>query len=63
MNPALLQLIITEAPVLIEDIVALFRKHPALTPEALAALAGPVYTTNAQTRDIVTADQAAHPAG
>lgn len=63
MDPVLLNLIIAEAPVLFEDIVALFKKHPALTPDALAALAPAVYATNADTRATVTTDQAAHPAG
>lgn len=61
MNPVLVQLLITEAPVLIEDIVSLFKKHPALTPDALAALAVPVYAANADTRATVAADEAAHP--
>lgn len=63
MNPALVALLIQEAPVLIEDIVGLFKKHPALTPEALVALAQPVYDRNADTRATVQADQTAHPQG
>ena len=61
MNPALIALLIQEAPVLIEDIVSLFKKHPALTPETLTTLAQAVYATNADTRATVAADQAAHP--
>jgi len=61
MNPALIALLIQESPVLVEDIIALFRKHPALTPETLSAVAGQVYSTNADTRSTVVADQKAHP--
>ena len=63
MNPALIALLIQESPVLIADIVSLFKKHPALTPDALAALAQPVYAANADTRATVAADEAAHPQG
>jgi len=61
MNPAIIALIIQEAPVLAADIIALFKKHPALTPETLAALAQPIYATNADTRATVATDQAANP--
>lgn len=61
MNPAILALIIQEAPALIEDVVALFHKHPALTPDVLAELAPAVYSQNAATRSTVAADQASHP--
>ncbi len=63
MNPALIALLIQESPVLIADIVALFKKHPALTPDALSALAQPVYAANSDTRATVAADEAAHPQG
>lgn len=61
MNPAIIALLIQEAPVLVSDVVALFKKHPALTPDLLAALAPAVYSTNVDTRATVVADQAAHP--
>ena len=60
-NPAVISLLIQEAPVLVEDIVALFKKHPALTPETLAAVTQVVYATNADTRTTVATDEAAHP--
>lgn len=61
MNPALIALLIQEAPTLIADVVALFKKHPALTPDMLAAMAPAVYASNADTRATVAADEAAHP--
>ena len=61
MNPAIVALLIQEAPVLIADIVALFRKHPALTPDVLAALVVAVHAVNKDTLDTIAADQAAHP--
>jgi hypothetical protein len=60
-NPAVISLLIQEAPVLVEDIMALFKKHPALTPDTLATVAQVVYATNADTRTTVAADEAAHP--
>ena len=59
-NPVVISLLIQEAPVLVEDIVSLFKKHPALTPETLAAVAQVVYATNADTRTTVATDEAAH---
>ena len=54
-------ILIQEAPVLIADIVALFKKHPALTPDVLAALVVAVHATVQDTENIIAADQAAHP--
>ncbi len=54
-------ILIQEAPVLIADIVALFKKHPALTPEVLAALVLAVHATNQDTLATIAADKAAHP--
>ncbi len=54
-------ILIQEAPVLIADIVALFKKHPALTPDIMAAVAASVIATIDQTEATIAADQAAHP--
>lgn len=61
MNPALIALLIQEAPVLYADIAALFKKHPALTPETLSALALAVFATNQDTRTVIAGDQADNP--
>ncbi len=61
MSAVLLPLLIQEAPVLIEDIIALFKKHPALTPDTLALIVAQVHSTNADTAATIAADQAAHP--
>ena len=61
MNPALIALLIQESPTIAADIIGLFRKHPALTPETLNALAQAVYVTNADTRATAAQDQAANP--
>ncbi len=60
-NPAIINLLVAEAPVLVEDIVALFKKHPQLTPDVLAQLAAAVHAVNADTLKTIAADQAAHP--
>lgn len=58
MIPApVLALLIAEAPTLIADVTALFKKHPALTPETLGSLAAGVYAANADTRAVIAADQ------
>ena len=57
----LLPVLISEAPVLIEDIVALFRKHPTLTPDVLAIIVTHIHSTNADTAATIAADQASHP--
>lgn len=70
MNPATWLTIITTleplAVPLIKDLVALFRAHPNLTPEQLAAvvseLAVSIHATNAETLALIMADQQAHPA-
>ncbi len=54
-------LVIAESPVLIADIVALFQKHPALTPDTLALLVAQIHSTNQDTAATIAADQAAHP--
>ena len=54
-------LIISEAPVLIADIVTLFKKHPALTPDTLALISAQIHSVNADTQSVIAADQAAHP--
>ena len=56
----LVPVLISEAPVLIADIVALFKKHPALTPDTLALIVSQVHTTNAATEATIAADEAAH---
>ncbi len=61
MSAVLLPLLIQEAPVLIEDIIALFKKHPALTPDTLALIVAQIHSTNADTASTIAADQAAHP--
>lgn len=64
-----LSLITTLEPLavpLINDISALVKKRPDLTPEQLTALiselAQAVHTINAETLALITADQQAHPA-
>jgi hypothetical protein len=57
----LLPLLISEAPVLIADIVALFKKHPALSPDTLAMIVAQVHSVNTDTATIIAADQAVHP--
>ena len=59
MNP-LIPLLISEAPTLIADIVALFKKHPALTPDTLALIVAQIHSTNQDTLATIAADQAAH---
>ena len=54
----LIPLIISEAPVLIEDIVALFKKHPQLTPDTLATIVAQIHNVNATTQSTIAADQA-----
>lgn len=63
LTPAVIQLIIQEAPALIADIEALFAKHPTLTPDVLGALVAATHTVNADTAATIAADQAAHPTG
>ena len=58
---ALLPVLIEEAPILIADITALFKKHPALTPDALALLGAAIHSANAAGLATIAADQAAHP--
>ena len=54
-------LIIQESPILIADIIALFQKHPALTPDTLALIVAQVHSVNADTAATIAADQASHP--
>lgn len=56
-------LLLQEAPVLVADVVALFKKHPALTPDVLAAMAAPVHASIQAELSVIAADQAAHPTG
>lgn len=57
----LVPILIQESPVLIADIVALFRKHPALPPDIWAALVVAIHATNQDTLNTIATDQAAHP--
>ncbi len=64
MTPAILQLILTLEPLavpVIKDIAALFKAHPALTPDMLLALVTAIHQTNADTLAAIAADEAAHP--
>jgi len=64
MTPALLQLIIAlapEVPALVKDIASLFKAHPQLTPDMLAALITAIHCAKADTLAVIAADQAAHP--
>lgn len=65
MSPALILLLVQLAPELIplgKSLVSLFKAHPQLTLEQIAAFVSLVQQSDDTTRAFIIADQANHPA-